>query len=188
MKEEGIGEARACRSGNTTVLIYRYLAGFGALFALDNELQILVPLIPTPPGQSNVHDPLEKVGDPPHPIGSDAIRTQGRVRTSLITYGFPAAIDHRSLTPVNGLLRFLESVTPYSLEIYTLTKSVNDAGTASGLRVLLKARKNAASGPVADYSEDANYMGWVRNGRGNKICVVVISNAHSYVHPGTTVS
>ena len=56
-----------------------------------------------------------------------------------------------------------------------------DAGTASGLRKLLKIRKNLASGPVTDYWKDANYIGWVRRGRGHKVYTVIISNADSYV-------
>ena len=54
-----------------------------------------------------------------------------------------------------------------------------DAGTAAGLRVLLKIRKNVASGPVIDYWGDANYIGWVRRGQGPKVCAVIISNADS---------
>jgi len=60
-------------------------------------------------------------------------------------------------------------------------KECYDAGTASGLRNLLKIRKNVASGPVTDYFEDPNYIGWVRRGEGHKICAVIISNADSYV-------
>ena len=56
-----------------------------------------------------------------------------------------------------------------------------DAETASGLRKLLKIRKNVASGPVMDYWKDANYIGWVRRGWGRKICAVIISNADSCV-------
>ena len=56
-----------------------------------------------------------------------------------------------------------------------------DPGTAAGLRTLLKIRKNVASGPVTDYWEDRNYIGWVRRGQGDKICAVLISNADSCV-------
>jgi alpha-amylase len=63
-----------------------------------------------------------------------------------------------------------------------------DAETASGLRKLLKIRKNVASGPVTYYLEDANYLGWVRRGQGHKICAVLVSNADSYVPFGTTFS
>jgi hypothetical protein len=56
-----------------------------------------------------------------------------------------------------------------------------NAETASRLRILLKVRKNVASGPVTDHWEDKNYIGWVRRGQGNKICAVIISNAGSYV-------
>ena len=52
--------------------------------------------------------------------------------------------------------------------------------------MLLKIRKNVASGPVVDYWENANYIGWVRRGQGPKICVVIISNAKSYVYPDVT--
>jgi len=60
-------------------------------------------------------------------------------------------------------------------------KECYDAETASGLRMLLKIRKNIASGTVTDYWADANYIGWVRGGQGHKICAVIISNADSYV-------
>lgn len=56
-----------------------------------------------------------------------------------------------------------------------------DAETASGLRILLKIRKNVASGSITDYWENKNYVGWVRRGQGHKICAVIISNAGSYV-------
>ncbi|KAF9648737.1 glycoside hydrolase family 13 protein [Thelephora ganbajun] len=56
-------------------------------------------------------------------------------------------------------------------------KECYDAGTAYGLRILLKTRKNVASGPVTDYWENASYIGWVRRGQGHKICAVIISNA-----------
>lgn len=59
-----------------------------------------------------------------------------------------------------------------------------NAGTAAGLRVLLKIRKNVASGPVTDYWEHANYIGWVRSGQELKTCAIIISNADSYVRPG----
>jgi len=63
-----------------------------------------------------------------------------------------------------------------------------DAGTASGLRVLLKIRKNVASGPVTDYLEHPNYIGWVRSGQELKTCAVIISNADTYVRPGVSES
>jgi len=60
-------------------------------------------------------------------------------------------------------------------------KECYDARTASGLRTLLKIRRNIASGTVTDYWADANYIGWVRRGQGHKICVTIVSNADSYV-------
>jgi len=58
-------------------------------------------------------------------------------------------------------------------------KECYDAETASGLRVLLKIRKNIASGPVTDYWENKNYIGWIRRGQGHKIFAAIISNADS---------
>ena len=65
-------------------------------------------------------------------------------------------------------------------------KECYDAGTASGLRVLLKIRMRIASGPVTDYWTHPNYIGWVRKGQGPKVYAVIISNANSYVFPCVT--
>jgi alpha-amylase len=56
-----------------------------------------------------------------------------------------------------------------------------DAETASGLRVLLKVRKNVAGGPVTDYLENRNYIGWFRGGDRDRVCAIIISNADAYV-------
>lgn len=65
-------------------------------------------------------------------------------------------------------------------------KECYDERTAAGLRVLLKIRKKIASGPVMDYWEQANYIGWVRGEQGHNICAVIISNADPYVPLGVT--
>lgn len=49
---------------------------------------------------------------------------------------------------------------------------------------LLKARKNYAYGNQRDYFEDANCLGWIREGDGeNKGCAVVLSNKDAYNKP-----
>lgn len=53
-----------------------------------------------------------------------------------------------------------------------------------GIEGLLKARKENAYGQQKDYFEDANCLGWVREGDGyNKGCAVVLSNKDSYQKP-----
>ena len=54
----------------------------------------------------------------------------------------------------------------------------------NGIEELLKARKENAYGTQRDYFEDANCIGWVREGDGyNKGCAVVISNKEAYNKP-----
>ncbi len=53
-----------------------------------------------------------------------------------------------------------------------------------GIEELLKARKNNAYGIQRDYFEDANCLGWIREGDGkNKGCAVVLSNKDAYNKP-----
>lgn len=53
-----------------------------------------------------------------------------------------------------------------------------------GIEELLKARKNNAYGAQRDYFEDANCLGWVREGDGvNPGCAVVLSNKDAYTKP-----
>lgn len=53
-----------------------------------------------------------------------------------------------------------------------------------GIEGLLKARKENAYGFQRDYFEDANCLGWVREGDGfNKGCAVVLSNKDAYEKP-----
>lgn len=53
-----------------------------------------------------------------------------------------------------------------------------------GIEMLLKARKENAYGAQRDYFEDANCLGWVREGDGvNKGCAVVLSNKDTYSKP-----
>lgn len=53
-----------------------------------------------------------------------------------------------------------------------------------GIEGLLKARKENAYGVQRDYFEDANCVGWVREGDGyNRGCAVVMSNKDAYTKP-----
>lgn len=53
-----------------------------------------------------------------------------------------------------------------------------------GIEQLLKARKENAYGMQRDYFEDANCLGWIREGDGiHKGCAVVISNKDQYEKP-----
>ena len=54
----------------------------------------------------------------------------------------------------------------------------------NGIEELLKARKQNAYGSQKDYFEDANCIGWTREGDGENLgCAVVISNKDSYQKP-----
>lgn len=53
-----------------------------------------------------------------------------------------------------------------------------------GIEELIKARKENAYGAQRDYFEDANCLGWVREGDGtHKGCAVVLSNKDAYTKP-----
>lgn len=53
-----------------------------------------------------------------------------------------------------------------------------------GIEGLMKARKEHAYGEQRDYFEDANCIGWVREGDGyNRGCAVVLSNKDAYTKP-----
>ncbi|MEG2336044.1 alpha-amylase domain-containing protein, partial [Chryseobacterium sp.] len=53
-----------------------------------------------------------------------------------------------------------------------------------GIEELLKARKENAYGLQRDYFEDANCLGWVREGdEEHQGCAVVLSNKDSYEKP-----
>lgn len=53
-----------------------------------------------------------------------------------------------------------------------------------GIEELIKARKENAYGEQRDYFEDANCLGWVREGDGyHKGCAVVLSNKEEYAKP-----
>ena len=85
------------------------------------------------------------------------------------------------LEPVSLWLRLMRSTRCVFFGDLYPNEECYDAKTASGLRKLLRIRKIVAGGPVTDYWEDANYIGWVRRGHGYKICAVIISNADAYV-------